>query len=352
MSLKILSTLTALAAVAAFGMSAHVFAQSKPAQPYKVPRTVDGQPDLQGVWTNATLTPVERPANLGTQATMTEQAAQAREKQMEQMVVEADKPSDPNQQLGRGNPGGYNTFWFNPANKVALVNGARRTSLITKPANGRVPELTQRGQEAVAARRARAAQGPYDGPEQGNLGERCIVGFGGSAGPPMFPVMYNANYQIVQSKDAVMIQVEMVHDARVIRLNSKHRPDYVRTWMGDSVGRFEGDTLVVETTNYHPGHTIQIGGGASYRSIFPSPKLKVTERFTRTSPQSILYEFAVEDPDTFKEAWGGQMPLTASREPIYEYACHEGNYALPGILAGAREDEKKGKKTVEGTGVE
>jgi hypothetical protein len=319
-------------------------APSKSAKGYKAPRTLDGHPDLQGVWTNATLTTVERPANLGTQATMTEKDALAREAQMVKMVEDADKPSDPNQNLGTGNPGGYNTFWFNPANKVAVVNGERRTSLITKPATGRVPELTARGKELVAARRARQLQGPYDGPEQGNLGERCIVGFGGAAGPPMLPVMYNSNYQIVQSKDAVMIQVEMVHDARVVRIGGKHRPSTMRTWMGDSIGHYEGDTLVVETTNYHPGHTIQIGSGASYRSIIPSDTLKVTERFTRTDPQSILYEFTVEDPQTFTEAWGGQMPLHTSGEKMYEYACHEGNYALPGILAGAREDEKKAKK--------
>jgi len=313
------------------------------AKPYKAPRTLDGQPDLQGVWTNATLTQVERSQALGDKRTMTEAEALQMEKRMEQMVVDADKPSDPNQEVGRGNPGGYNTFWFNPANKVATINGERRTSLIVDPPNGRVPELTQRGKDAVAARRARSAQGPYDGPEQGNLGERCIVGFGGTAGPPMFPVMYNANYQIVQSKEAVMIQVEMVHDARVIRLGGKHRPSDVRTWMGDSIGHFEGDTLVVETTNFHPGHTIQIGSGASYRAILPSPKLKVTERFTRTSEQSIQYDFTVEDPDTFVQPFSGQMPLYASADPIYEYACHEGNYALPGILAGAREDEKKAK---------
>jgi hypothetical protein len=334
-------------AVSCVSLKANCVAAEVPAKAtkaFKAPRTLDGHPDLQGVWTNATLTTVERPASLGTQATMTEKEAATREAQMVKMVEDSDKPSDPNQVLGAGNPGGYNTFWFNPANKVAVVNGEHRTSLITKPANGRVPELTERGKELVAQRRARQLQGPYDGPEQGNLGERCIVGFGGTAGPPMLPVMYNANYQIVQSKDAVMIQVEMVHDARVIRIGGKHRPPTMRTWMGDSVGRYEGDTLIVETTNYHPGHTIQIGSGASYRSIIPSDTLKVTERFTRSGPQSILYEFTVEDPQTFTEVWGGQMPLHTSGEKIYEYACHEGNYALPGILAGAREDEKKAKK--------
>jgi hypothetical protein len=311
------------------------------AAPYKAPRTELGTPDLQGVWTNATLTPVERPANLGEQRAMTEQEATVMEKRMEQMVVDADKPSDLKRDLGRGNPGGYNTFWFNPANKVAVVNGERRTSLIVDPPNGRVPTLTPRGEQAVAARRARSQQGPYDGPEQGNLGERCIAGFGSAGGPPMLPVMYNSNMQIAQSRDAVIILVEMVHDARVIRLGGSHPPAHMRKWLGDSIGRYEGDTLVVETTNFHPGHTIQIGGGASYRSVLPSANLKVTERFTRTAPNTILYQFTVEDPETFAQPWKGEIPLMQSNEAIYEYACHEGNYALPGILAGAREDDKK-----------
>jgi hypothetical protein len=308
---------------------------------YKSPRTEHGYPDLQGIWTNATLTPVERPANLGERRSMTEQEAATMEKRMEQMVVDADKPSDLTREHGRGNPGGYNTFWFDPANKVAVVNGERRTSLIVEPANGRVPALTPRGQQAVAARTARTAQGPYDGPEQGHLGERCIAGFGSAGGPPMLPVMYNSNMQIVQSRDTAVILVEMVHDARVIRIGGTHPPAHMRKWLGDSIGRYEGDTLVVETTNFHPGHTIQIGGGASYRSVLPSDNLKVTERFTRTAQNTILYQFSIDDPETFTQPWKGELPLMASNQAIYEYACHEGNYALPGILAGAREDDKK-----------
>jgi hypothetical protein len=312
--------------------------ESKPAKSYKAPRTIAGQPDLQGTWTNATLTPVERPTNLGTQKTMPEKDAQAREKQMEQMVVESDKPSDLSKDQGKGNPGGYNVFWFDPANKVAVIDGERRTSLIVDPPNGRVPALTPRGEQLAAERRVRYS-GTYEGPEQGFLGERCIVGFGSTGGPPMLPVMYNANYQIVQSPDAVMIQVEMVHDARIIRLNSKHNPASIRTWLGDSIGHWEGDTLVVETMHFRPEQPIQIGMGATYRSLAVSPDLKVTERFTRTAENAIQYQFSVEDP-AFVQPWRGEMPLFASGQPIYEYACHEGNYALPGILAGARADEK------------
>jgi len=315
-------------------------AENKPAKPYKAPRTIDGHPDLQGTWTNATLTPVERPTSLGTQKTMPEADALVREKQMEKMVEESDKPSDLSKDHGKGNPGGYNVFWFDPANKVAVIDGERRTSLIVDPPNGRVPALTARGEQVAAERKAKFSSGAYEGPEQGFLGERCIVGFGSTGGPPMLPVMYNANYQIVQSRDAVMIQVEMVHDARVIRLNSKHNPANIRTWMGDSIGRWEGDTLVVETKHFRPEQPIQIGMGGTYRSLIVTPDLKVTERFTRTAANTIQYQFVVEDP-AFVQPWRGEMPLFTSGQPIYEYACHEGNYALPGILAGAREDEKK-----------
>jgi hypothetical protein len=342
MNTQTISVLRALACGMALTLTATcaLAAESPPAKSYKAPRTLDGHPDLQGTWTNATLTPVERPTNLGTQKTMPEADALSREKQMEQMVVESDKPSDLSKDQGKGNPGGYNVFWFDPANKVAVIDGERRTSLIVDPPNGRVPALTPRGEQVAAEKRARFSSGNYEGPEQGFLGERCIVGFGSTGGPPMLPVMYNANYQIVQSRDAVVIQVEMVHDARVIRLNSKHTPSNIRTWMGDSIGRWEGDTLVVETVNFRPEQPIQIGMGASYRSLIVSPELKVTERFTRTAANTIKYQFKVEDA-AFVTPWSGEMPLYTSAQPIYEYACHEGNYALPGILAGAREDERK-----------
>jgi hypothetical protein len=164
-----------------------------------------------------------------------------------------------------------------------------------------------------------------------SLGERCILSFGSSAGPPMIPLLYNNNYQIVQTKDSVVILVEMVHDARVVRLNSKHRPASVRTWMGDSIGWWEGETLVVETTNFRPDQ--------SFRAS--SQNLKVTERFTRVDPNQVLYRFTVEDPDTFTRPFSGEVAMNATGEKIYEYACHEGNYALPGILAGARAQEQE-----------
>jgi hypothetical protein len=334
------SPIILLSTVAAACIAIAGVASAAESKPYKAPRNEFGQPNLQGTWTNATLSPVERSPSLGDNRSMTEEQALTMEKRMVQMVAESDKPSDLTQEHGRGNPGGYNVFWFDPANKVATVNGERRTSLIVEPANGRVPAFTPSAQQALAARNARLAQGRYDGPEQGMLGERCILGFGSTAGPPMLPVMYNANYQIVQSPDNVVILVEMVHDARVIRLGGQHPPKHIKKWMGDSIGRWEGETLVVETTNFDPRQPIQIGTGATYRSLWITPNLKVIERFTRTSDKSILYQFTVEDPETFTQTWRGEMPLIATDQNIYEYACHEGNYALPGILAGAREDEK------------
>ncbi len=310
------------------------------AAPYKAPRTADGHPDLQGIWTNATLTPVERPKTLGDKLVLTESEALQMEKRMQDFAAASDRPSDLSKALPGGTVGGYNVFWFDPANKVATVNGERRSSLIVSPADGQVPTLSEQGRQRLAARTARAAKAGFDGPEVRALGERCILGFGSNSGPPMLPVMYNSNYQIVQSANAVMIMVEMVHDARIIRLGGNHPPDHVRNWMGDSIGRWEGDTLVVETTNFNPAQPIQIGQGASYRSIPVSPNLKVTERFTRTSAQTIHYDFTIEDPDTFSTAWRGEIPFHHTNQPIYEYACHEGNYALPGILAGARAEEK------------
>jgi hypothetical protein len=326
-------------------LSALLLAGTAAAAPkYQAPRTAEGHPDLQGIWTNATLTPVERPAALGNTLVLDEQEALKMEQRMKQFAADSDQPSDLTKELPKGSVGGYNVFWFDPANKVAMVNGQRRSSLIVDPATGQVPTLSAKGQQRLDARNARAAQGAFDGPEQRPLGERCILGFGSTAGPPMLPVMYNSNYQIVQSPGTVMIMVEMVHDARIIRLGGQHPPAHVRKWMGDSIGRWEGDTLVVETTNFNPTQPIQIGQGATYRSIPISASLKVTERFTRTEEHTISYEFTVEDPDTFSTPWRGEIPFHSVRESIHEYACHEGNYALPGILAGAREEERAAAK--------
>ena len=307
---------------------------------FKVPRTLDGQPDLQGNWTNATLTPFERPEKYGTRLVLTAEEASQIENSEAEVARRDAAPTDPNKGIkdlptdcGRGFTGvncGYNAFWVDPGTSVMTINGEKRSSMLVDPANGRLPPLTPEGRQRMGARTAAARSGSADGPESRSLGERCLMSFGSSAGPPMLPLLYNNNYQIVQNQDTVLILVEMVHDARIIRLNAKHQPSGVRRWMGDSIGHWEGDTLVVETINFHP---LQQFRGAS-------ENLKVTERFTRVSPSQILYRFTVEDPTTFSQPFTAEVAMSSSQEKIYEYACHEGNYALPGILAGAREAER------------
>ena len=318
-------------------------APATPATKYRAPRMADGQPDLQGNWTNATITPFERPEKYGNQLVLTEQEADELEHAEAKFNATADAPTDPNTKVqdlptscGRGFSGancGYNNFWVDPGTKLISINGQRRTSMLVDPPNGRMPPLTEAGKQRTAQRLAarRGDGGVADGPEQRSLGERCILSFGSSAGPPMTSLLYNNNYQIVQGKDSVLILVEMVHDARVVRLNSKHRPSSIRTWMGDSIGWWEGETLVVETTNFRPDQ--------SFRAS--TQNLKVTERLTRIDPNQILYRFTVEDPDTFTQPFSGEVAMNATRDNIYEYACHEGNYALPGILAGARAQEQE-----------
>ena len=186
-------------------------------------------------------------------------------------------------------------------------------------------------QARARSRQGNARVGNFDGPERRPLGERCLVGFGSTSGPPMLPVLYNNHYQIVQTKDEVAIVIEMVHDTRIVRLNGKRQPSHVRPWMGDSVGRWEGDTLVVETANFRPDQAFR---GAT-------EDLKVTERFTRVSPTQILYRFELDDPATFTQKVKGEIALNASKEQVYEYACHEGNYSLSNILSGARFQEQQ-----------
>lgn len=309
---------------------------------YRAPRTSHGQPDLQGIWTNATLTPVERPVSLGNKLVLTEQEARAMEGAMAKRLAAADMPTDPGAQLRvGGDPGGYNLFWMDPGTKIAVVDGQFRSSLTVEPANGRLPPFTPLGAKISAEINNAASERAFEGPEGRPLGERCLASFGNASGPPMLPVMYNSNYQIVQGPKHVVIMVEMPHDVRVVHLDDVRLPEAIRPWMGHSVGRWEGDTLVVETSQFNPQQYLQIGGGAIYRRAPTSSQLRVTERFTRTGPTSIRYEFKLEDPEIFTGPWRGEMSFHQVSTPIYEYACHEGNYALPGILAGAREEEKR-----------
>jgi hypothetical protein len=307
---------------------------------WQAPRTAWGAPDLQGTWTNASLTSLERDDMFKGKATLSdaEAAEFERTNAFAQFAAADAKPVDPSvQQKASSDPGGYNAFWLDPGTRLATVSGEHRTSFIVEPANGKVP-YTPEGLKAFQA--ARASMN-FDGPERRALGERCLLGFGSTSGPPMLPDVYNNNYQIVQTPDAVMILVEMVHDARVVRIGGKHVPQAITPWMGDSVGHWEGETLVVETTNLNPGQKAHYG--IKQRFYLP-PTGKVTERFTRVGEKEILYQFTIEDGATYTQPWKGEVPLRRTDDRIYEYACHEGNYALPGILAGAREQEKKGTK--------
>jgi hypothetical protein len=319
-------------------MAAGVAATQAAETPWRVPRTPEGAPDLQGTWTNASLTSLERDDMFKGKAALSRAEAEAFERNnlFAQFSAQDAKPSDPSERAtASADPGGYNAFWMDPGTRLAVVRGEARTSFITEPANGKIP-YTAAGSDAFRAARASMS---FEGPETRALGERCLMGFGSTGGPPMLPDLYNNNYQIVQTADAVLILVEMVHDARIIHLKRRsHLPKNITPWLGDSIGRWEGDTLVVETTNLNPGQKAHYG---IKQQFYLPPTAKVTERFTRVAPDEILYQFTVEDSTAYTQPWQGEVPLRATKDHIYEYACHEGNYALPGILAGARKQEQE-----------
>lgn len=317
-----------------------------------VPRTPAGHPDLQGNWTNATTTPIQRREGQGPVYTWEEVARIEGFREGVRRAAGAD--SDPNRgappvggiftgdarsDAASGGTGGYNYFYIDPGERVAVFNGEPRTSLIVHPENGRTPQLTEEGRRRIGERRRIRSQfGQYDNPENRPLAERCIMSFGSNAGPPMLPnYFYNNNYTIVQTPDHVMIMTEMVHDVRIIRLGErKPLPAHIRPWMGDSWGRWEGDTLVVETTNLHPNQTLQ--------GIAPSEEYKVIERFTRVDEHTVNYEFTVEDPIMWSQPWRGEVPFKRLDGLVYEYACHEGNYALENVLRGARAQERQERR--------
>ena len=348
------------ATVAAVALSGVAQAQSAPG--YTTPKTSWGVPDLQGFWSNSSITDMQRdPAYPNLVMSQAEVAKMEGEDYYNNRTREDAKPADPNDKtLLDGSDllsgGGYNAFWVDPGKHVALVRGEFRSSWIVEPANGRIPRkgvAAPAGRPAAgapgaptgAASRTRTVQGPgavdrsaggglgsYDNPETRPMGERCIIGFGNTGGPVMTNVLYNNTYQIVQAPEHVMIMVEMVHDARIIPITrDRKRPDVIKQWLGDSIGWYEGDTLVVQTKNVHPG---QRG--------YVSKDGMLTERFTRWNDNQIVYEFTVEDPSQYTQPWKGEMAFNASKEPSYEYACHEGNYAMEGILAGARKQEREG----------
>src|SRR5271167_190030 len=318
---------------------------------YKVPRTAYGQSELEGVWTNVSITPLERPGQFAGSIDLTaEQAAQLEVAAIEH-YIEGNEPTDPNApatdttrkhcQGPGGLDCGYNSAWKDTATTVARIDGQPHSSFITSTPNGRIPAykagyVGPRGRSVrdEGEGSATATRSPTDNPEDRALGERCLTSFGYSAGPVMLPLLYNNNYAFAQSKDYVAILVEMVHDVRMIRIDAAHRTDGLRPWFGDSIGRYEGDTLVVETTNFPRAQAFR----GAWR------ELKVTERFTRKGPHRMLYQFTVADATVWEQPWGGEYEFTASKGRIYEYACHEGNYALAGVLAGARAEEAAAAK--------
>lgn len=294
------------------------------AKSWTPPRTPDGQPDLQGIWSNATLTPLERPPELAGKQVLTEKEAAEFEKQVLQRENRDRRQADPEADFRA-----YNEAWYERGTKVVA---SRRTSLIVDPPDGTVPPRTPEGQkredEAICDTNVHGhcREPGYDTWEDRDLWERCIT-----RGLPILPGPYNNNYQILQTPGYVVIYSEMIHDARIIPLDGRpHISKNIRQWLGDSRGHWEGNTLVVDTTNFSDKTNFK-GSGAT---------LHLIERFTRADADTLLYEFTVDDPATFTRTWTAAVPMTRAAGPIYEYACHEGNYALPGILAGARAQEK------------
>jgi hypothetical protein len=305
-------------------------AQDKTA--WRMPRTPEGHPDLQGFWSNATRTPVERPAEFAGKATLTDAEARAWEKKDAEAWQELDGTSDGPLHASKGSAGtgAYNVLFYDMGSELARVDGVKRTSMVVDPPDGKIPPRIPQTRNRNATARAGSTASVKDR----GLSERCL--FVPMVGPPMLPTLYNNNYQIVQTPDAVLILSEEIHDARIIRMNAKHVAPEVRKWLGDSIGQWEGDTLVVETTNF----TDQTRFRGSSRD------LKVTERFTRVGANNILYKATMEDASTWTKPWTLELPFAAIKGPIYEYACHEGNYAIVDILSGARkiEAEAPGKK--------
>ena len=325
-----------------------------------IPRMPDGHPDLQGTYDLATLTPLQRAA--GSPMILSPEQAKKLESQVADRSVKLDAPIDGNRAAppkgGDGSPGpygnvgGYNNFWLDPGSQYTMIDGQKRASLLIDPPDGRVPALT----EAARQRRTTDAYArptsdqaareddpgfegasAYDDPERRPLAERCLVGFSSTSGPPILPTyFYNNLHQIVQTPATVMILTEMVHDVRVVRMNGQHVPKPIKKWLGDSIGHWEADTLVVETTNFTD----------KTRFMGSTDNLKVTERFTRLDATTLRYQFTIDEPSTWTKPWTAEYAWPLTGEAIYEYACHEGNYALGNILRGARlKEADEAKKT-------
>ena len=319
--LLVAATLTVTPAWAqAVNRASNTPAAAAPSAKWTTPRTPDGQPDLQGIWDYRTATPLERPKELGDRAFLTDGEIA----EFERRAAEREDGRPPED--GRSDPSVHPPWWLDYGKRVV---GTKRSSLIIDPADGRIPPITDEARKRAAALRAsRAGRGPADGPEDRSLWERCIT-----RGLPegMLPAGYNNNLQIIQTPTDVVLFSEMIHDARIVPLDGRpHVSQNVRAWTGDSRGHWEHDTLVVETTNFSDKSSFR-GAGAN---------LRLTERFTRTDADTIEYRFTVEDPTTWSRSWTATFPMLKNDEPMFEYACHEGNYGLKNILGNARAVEK------------
>jgi hypothetical protein len=334
------AAVTAVLAVAAFTASAE---QPRPPK-YSVPRNEYGQPELRGVWNFSSDTPLERPAQFKDREFMTPEEAAKLHRQIEERSEASDAAAKA-PATASGNPGGYNQFWVESLAQQTNL----RTSLIVDPPSGRMPPMVPGtkveagglGPDTGGVRPVRFRVGGVrkDGPEDRGLSERCIAGF--NSGPPFMPSMYNNNVQIFQSKDTAVIMTEMIHDARVVKLD-KQRPaldQAIEQWSGDSRGYYEGDTLVVETRHF-------TDKTQSFRAAGNGKNLHLTERFTRVGKDRVDYKFTIDDPQTFTQPVTVLVPMIRADGELYEYACHEGNYGMKNMLSGARQEEREaaGKK--------
>jgi len=303
-----------------------------------IPRTPSGRPDLSGTYDVSTLTPMERPEELGDKMALSDEEASEIAETQRQRRARRNAPSDPDRGAPPegGNVGGYNNFYIDNGDAAFQIDGQWRTSILIDPSNGRYPARVPGG----PPRRGRTpnpgtafwleasldASGPYDNMEQRPHAERCMLSFGSTSGPPMLPALYNNHKRIVQTEDTFVILIEMVHDARIIRMNAEHDPPEIKKWLGDSIGWWEGDTLVVETTNFVDR--------PAFRQA--TANMSVTERFTMESADRLIYTFTVEDPTVWTRPFTGEYSWPRSSNKVFEYACHEANYALEGIMKGAR----------------
>ena len=363
---RFLTRIIVLATVVAAVSVAHVVVAGQSAPARKpvtaaggVPRLADGHPDLQGTYDLGTITPLERRA--GSPLVLTDEDATKLEKQVADRSDKLNAPIDANRAAPPagsdgspgpyGNVGGYNNFWLDPGSRYTTVDGRKRASLLIDPPDGRVPALTEQARTRNAARAIRTTSDEaikeddpgfegadaYDDPEQRPLGERCLLGFSSTSGPPILPTyFYNNLHQIVQTANTVVILTELVHDARIVRMNAQHLPPTIRKWLGDSVGTWEGDTLVIDTTNF----TDQTRFRGS------SDQLHIVERLTRVDAKTLRYRFTIDDATTWTKPWTAEYTWPETKDLMYEYACHEGNYAMGNIMRGARlKEADEAKKT-------